>query len=103
MYTLISTTVRPDISYDFWWYSGLQPAGFFDSDSSHFISGDIITSYYDISLDGLTLTRTITFRDQLSAIKTFSEKETSYPTIFDEKNAYNALHGHVETKVYTTV
>jgi hypothetical protein len=103
MYVLTSTTTRPDTSYEFWWFSGLQPAGFFNRSAFYTNAGDLLSFQHNISIDGLTLTRVLNFKDQATAFKIISEEEISYPGLFDEKNAYNALHGHVETKVYTTV
>jgi hypothetical protein len=103
MYLLTVTTTRPDTSYEFWWYSGLQPPGFFNRDNSHFDVGDMISFSRNIDNTGLICTRELLFKDQAAFLKIITEDQTLYPTIYDEKNAYNALHGHVETKVYTTV
>lgn len=103
MYLLTVTTTRPDASYEFWWTSGRQPDGFFDRDIARTDSGDLMPSHNSIDDTGLISTRKLLFKDQATFLRIIQEDDALYSDVYIEKNAYNALHGHIETKVYTTV
>ena len=104
MYVLTVTTTRPDISVEFYWNNPTIWPGPATYIGLYFTSGDIILPIDRIfSADTLTFTRTITFKDPTSAITYFTGLDTDYPTWITEKNNYDTLNGHTETKVYTTV
>lgn len=103
MYTMTLVTTRPDTSVEFYWnYLEIWPVNSNLYISKFNSSERLITVVKSVSEDNLTLTRVVFFKDQASAVSYFAGIDVEYPTWINEKNEYNNLHGHSETKTYSS-